>query len=142
MGDDEPSPILHWPVLQFPFLQGIVLGSFHPAELRRAFRPEIIMTLETKPGHTLRVTISKSINRASARKTIERLFMQDKTHSGPLEARSANFIPLPKRRGGCIWTKRCNKVHPPLNTGDTATVRSTPQTTKDLKSVASFVTIA
>ena len=100
------------------------------------------MTLESKPGQTLRVTITKSINRESARKTLERLFLQDKTHSGPLEARSANFIPLPKRRGGCIWTKRCNKVHPVLNAGDAATIKSTPQTIRDLKSVESFVKVA
>lgn len=101
------------------------------------------MTAATsKPGQTLRVTISKSINRASARKTIERLFMQDKTHSGPLDARSANFIELPKRRGGCIWTKRVNKVHPPLNHGDIATIKSTPQTIKDLNSVSTFVQVS
>ena len=100
------------------------------------------MAIATKPGQTLRVTINKNITRASARKTIERLFMQDKTHSGPLDARSANFIPLPKRRGGCIWTKRCNKVHPPLNSGDTATIKSTPQTIKDLKSVEAFVQVS
>jgi hypothetical protein len=98
--------------------------------------------ITTKPGQTLRVTINKSINRASARKTIERLFMRDKVHSGPLEARSANFIELPKRRGGCIWTKRCNKVHPPLNPGDAATIKSTPQTIKDLKSVETFVQVS
>ena len=101
------------------------------------------MTATTsKPGQTLRVTISKSINRASARKTIERLFMQDKAHSGPLEARSANFIELPKRRGGCIWTKRVNKVHPLLNHGDMATIKSTPQTIKDLNSVSTFVQVS
>ncbi len=101
------------------------------------------MTATTsKPGQTLRVTISKSINRASARKTIERLFMQDKAHSGPLEARSANFIELPKRRGGCIWTKRVNKVHPLLNNGDMATIKSTPQTIKDLNSVSTFVQVS
>ena len=99
------------------------------------------MTIETKPGQPLRVTISKSITRASARKTIERLFLQDKTHSGPLDARSANFIELPKRRGGCIWTKRCNKIHPPLNNGDVANIKSTPQTIRDLKSVESFVKV-
>jgi hypothetical protein len=100
------------------------------------------MTVTSKPGQTLRVTISKSINRASARKTIERLFMRDKAHTGPLDARSKNFIPLPKRRGGCIWTKRVNKIHPPLNTGDSATIQSTPQTIKDLKSVETFVQVA
>ena len=100
------------------------------------------MTVTSKPGQTLRVTISKSINRAAARKTIERLFMQDKAHTAPLDARSKNFIELPKRRGGCIWTKRVNKIHPPLNTGDIATIKSTPQTIKDLKSVETFVQVA
>jgi hypothetical protein len=99
------------------------------------------MATEAKPGQTLRVTIKKSINRESARKTLSRLFLQDKTHSGPIEARSANFIELPKRRGGCIWTKRPNKVHPPLNRGDAATIKATPQTVKDLKSVQAFVEV-
>jgi hypothetical protein len=99
------------------------------------------MAIEAKPGRTLRVTIKKSINRESARKTLSRLFLQDKSHSGPIEARSANFIELPKRRGGCIWTKRPNKVHPPLNRGDAATIKATPQTVKDLKSVEAFVEV-
>jgi hypothetical protein len=100
------------------------------------------MAIQAKPGQTLRVTIKKSINRESARKTIERLFMQDKKHTAPIEARSANFIELPKRRGGCIWTKRPNKVHPTLNRGETASVKATPQTLKDLKSVEAFVDVA
>ena len=62
--------------------------------------------------------------------------------TAPLDARSANFIELPKRRGGCIWTKRPNKVHPPLNRGDVATIKATPQALKDLGSVKSFVEVA
>ena len=100
------------------------------------------MSIEAKPGQSLRVTITKSINRASARKTIQRLFLQDKVHTAPIAARSANFKELPKRRGGCIWTKRPNKVHPPLNCGDAATIKATPQTLRDLGSVASFVQVA
>jgi len=94
-----------------------------------------------QPGQTVRVTIKRLITRAGARKTIERLFLKDKTHSLPLEVRSANFIPLPKRRGGCIWTKRVNKVHPPLATGDSATIKATPQHLRDLKSVEEFVEV-
>src|SRR5437667_11289233 len=59
-----------------------------------------------QPGQTVRVTIKRLITRAAARKTIERLFLKDRIHTDPLDARSVNFIPLPKRRGGCIWTKR------------------------------------
>ena len=92
-----------------------------------------------QPGQTVKVTIKRLITRAGARKTIERLFLKDRTHSAPLEARSANFIPLPKRRGGCIWTKRVNKVHPPLAAGDSATIKATPQHLRDLKSVQEFV---
>lgn len=99
------------------------------------------MANEFKPGQTLRVTISKTINRASARKTLERLFMKDKSVCAPLDARSKNFIELPKRRGGCIWTKRVNKLHPNLARGDSATVLATPQTLRDLKSVESFVEV-
>ena len=36
---------------------------------------------------TLKVTISKTINREGARKTIERLFMQDKAVFRPIEVR-------------------------------------------------------
>ena len=100
------------------------------------------MALQAKPGKTLRITITKTINRASARKTIQRLFLQDKLHSDPIEIRSSNFKELPKRRGGCIWTKRPNKVHPPLERGAAATVKATPQTIKDLGSVAAFVEVA
>jgi hypothetical protein len=99
------------------------------------------MAFDLKPGQTVRVTISKQITRDAARKTLERLFMTDKTVRGPLDARSANFIPLPKRRGGCIWTKRTNKVHPTLEKGAAATITATPQAIKDLKSVETFVQV-
>ena len=89
----------------------------------------------------MKVTIKRLINRAAARKTIERLFLKDKLQCAPLEARSKNFIPLPKRRGGCIWTKRVNKVHPPLATGDSATIKATPQAMRDLNSVKEFVAV-
>lgn len=98
--------------------------------------------IDVKPGTTIRVTISKSINRESARKTIERLFMKDKEIVAPLAARSRNFKALPKRRGGRIWTKRPNKVHPELNKGIAATILATPQSIRDLNSVADFVQVA
>ncbi len=97
------------------------------------------MALDVKTNQTVTVTISKSINRESARKTIERLFMKDKSVVAPLHARSRNFIPLPKRRGGQIWTKRPNKIHPLLVLGDKATIVATPQAIRDLGSVADFV---
>ena len=100
------------------------------------------MASETKPGGTVRVTISKTITRQTARKTIERLFMTDKAVATPIDARSANFKELPKRRGGCIWTKRPNKVHPELIKGTAATIKATPQHLRDLASVATFVQVA
>jgi hypothetical protein len=100
------------------------------------------MALDLKPGKTIRVKISKQITRAGARKTIERLFMQDKAVRTPLKTRSSNFIPLPKRRGGQIWTKRVNKLHPSLDRGAQATIKTTPQSIRDLNSVAAFVEIA
>ena len=100
------------------------------------------MAVESKTQSKLKVTIEKSITRAAATKTIERLFRQDKLHSGPVEAREANFIELPKRRGGCIWTKRPNKVHIELTAGKSAIIRSTPQTRRDLKSVEMFVKVS
>ena len=100
------------------------------------------MALDLKPGATVRVTISKTIKREGARKTLERLFMRDKAVSGPIAARSKNFKELPKRRGGQIWTKRPNKINLPLNKGDAAIVTATPQAIKDLASVEDFVQVA
>jgi len=100
------------------------------------------MALEIKPGGNVRITIQKTITRDAARKTLERLFMKDKTVAEPIESRSANFKELPKRRGGCIWTKRPNKVHLDLVKGVSATVKATPQHIQDLKSVAEFVQIS
>lgn len=100
------------------------------------------MATNRKPGGTVRVTITKTITRASARKTLERLFMSDDAVAGPIEARSANFKPLPKRRGGRIWTKHPNKVHPTLARGVAATIRATPQHLRDLESVKGFVSVA
>ena len=99
------------------------------------------MAIDLKPGQTVRVTVSKSITRGAARKTLERLFMKDKAVRAPLDARAANFIPLPKRRGGTIWTKRVNKVHPELNKGASATITTTAANIRDLKSVETFVEI-
>jgi hypothetical protein len=100
------------------------------------------MAIDVKAGQTVRVTVSKTINRASARKTVERLFMKDKAIVAPLDARSKNFIELPKRRGGQIWTKRPNKVHPVLTKGVAATFVATPQALRDLNSVSDFIEVA
>jgi hypothetical protein len=100
------------------------------------------MALELETGKTIRVTISKTINRASARKTIERLFMKDKSIVRPILIRSRNFKELPKRRGGQIWTKRPNKVHCSLDKGAAATIKTTPQAIRDLQSVETFITVA
>jgi hypothetical protein len=100
------------------------------------------MAITAKPGQMIRVKITQSISRDSARKTIERLFMKDKAVSRPLDARSANFKPLPKRRGGRIWTKWPSKLHPALAKGDGATIKATPQAIMDLNSVATFVEIS
>ena len=99
------------------------------------------MPIDLKPGQTVRVTISKQINRQSALRTLERLFMLDKSISKPLARRSRNFKELPKRRGGVIWTKRPNKLHPNLNRGAAATFKTTPQLIRDLKSVQPFVEV-
>ncbi len=99
------------------------------------------MALDLKPGQTIRVKIAKTIRREAARKTLERLFMQDKAVSGPLEVRSKNFKEIPKRRGGVIWTKRPNKLHPELKVGTEATIKTTPQSVKDLRSVEEFITV-
>ena len=99
------------------------------------------MAIAAKPGQTIQVTINKHINRASARKTIERVFMLDKTISKPISQRSRNFKELPKRRGGQIWTKRPNKIHPDLVKGASASVKATPQLLRDLASVEPFVEV-
>ena len=104
-------------------------------------KPQRGTSTEVKPGGTVRVTISRTINRAAARKTLERLFMRDRAIAKPIEMRSRNFKELPKRRGGQIWTKRPNKVHPTLAPGAAATVKATPQSIRDLQSVSDFVEV-
>jgi len=99
------------------------------------------MALNLETGKSVRVTISKTITREGARKTLERLFMRDKAIRSPIDQRSRNFKELPKRRGGCIWTKRPNKVHPDLDKGVSATVQTTPQSIRDLNSVEAFIEI-
>jgi hypothetical protein len=107
--------------------------------LRSNFGAKKTMPAQAK---TVRVTINKTINRASARKTIERLFMKDTAVAKPIALRSRNFKELPKRRGGRIWTKHANKVHPTLNKGLSATIPATAQHLRDLESVKTFVTVA
>src|SRR5258705_11535380 len=97
------------------------------------------MAPELKPGKTVRVTVSKHISRESARKTLERLFMQDKSIAKPIDKRSANFEEIPKRRGGGIWAKRPNKGHCDPTQGAPATIKTTPQSIKDPNNVARFV---
>jgi len=100
------------------------------------------MAKSVKPGGNVRVTINKTINRQTARMTLERLFMMDKTVAKPLNVRARNFKELPKRRGGQIWTKRPNKLHPSLVKGNAATIKATPQHLRDLASVSDFVEVA
>jgi hypothetical protein len=99
------------------------------------------MALDLKPGQTIRVTINKTVNREAARKTLERLFLKDKAISGPIAARSKNFKDIPGRRGGRIWTKRPDKVHPKLDRGVAATIKTTPQSIRDLNSVSDFIVV-
>jgi hypothetical protein len=99
------------------------------------------MALNLETGKSVRVTISRTITREAARKTLERLFMRDKAIRNPIDVRSRNFKELPKRRGGCIWTKRPNKVHPALDKGVSATVQTTPQSIRDLNSVEAFIEV-
>src|SRR2546423_14038120 len=57
---------------------------------------ELTMAIDIKAGGNVRITIQKTVNRDAARKTLERLFMQDKYDAAPIEHRSANFKELPK----------------------------------------------
>jgi hypothetical protein len=99
------------------------------------------MAIDIKTGAQVTLTVNKSITRAGARKTLERLFLMDKAVCKPIEQRASNFREQPKRRGGCIWTKLPNKLHPELTRGATATIKATPQTIRDLKSVEAFVDV-
>ena len=99
------------------------------------------MAIDIKSGAQVTLTVNKSITRAGARKTLERLFLLDKAVRKPIDERASNFKEQPKRRGGTIWTKRPNKLHPELNKGASATIKATPQIIKDLKSVESFVDV-
>lgn len=99
------------------------------------------MSLKSKPGSKFQVTVSKAVTRASALATLERLSMRDKAFAAPIEARSANFKAKPKRRGGRIWTKWPNKIHPKLAQGVKFSVPATAQYARDLDSVADFVTV-
>jgi hypothetical protein len=100
------------------------------------------MAIDIQPGTTVRVTITQTVTREAARKTLERVFMSDKAVAKPVERRAANFKDRPKRRGGRIYTKRPNKPHLPLERGHSATVRATTQYLRDLRSVADFVEVA
>ncbi len=100
------------------------------------------MAIMAQPGKKFRVTIKKDVTRATALKTIERLFMKDKALARPIAVRSALFVENPKRRGGRIWTKYPNKVHPVLPAGTSATILATSQHARDLNSIADFVDVA
>lgn len=99
------------------------------------------MALTAKPGSNFQVTITKQVTRAAAWTTLERLFMSDRKIAKPIEARAANHLAKPKRRGGRIWTKWPNKVHPKLDKGVTATIPATAQFARDLSSVSDFVDV-
>lgn len=97
--------------------------------------------LAPKPGKTFNVTITRTLTRESARKTLARLFMSDGEFRAPIDARAARHSDRPKRRGGRIYTKYARKVRPQLVKGSTASIKATPQHVKDLQSVASFVDV-
>lgn len=98
--------------------------------------------MDFKAGQSVKVTISKSVQRDGARKTLERLFMKDKVYAAPIDARTACFGDRPKRRGGRIWTKHANKIHPALNKGEAATLVVTAQVARDLASVKDLVEVS
>lgn len=99
------------------------------------------MAINVQPGQTVRVKINKHVASEPAKRTLERLFLKDRAVSDPLDRRSRNFIPLPRRRGGRVWTKRPNKIHPSLNQGAEATITATPQAIRDLNSVERYVEV-
>ena len=101
-----------------------------------------MMSIEAQPGRKFQVTVKRAITRATALKTLERLFMKDKAIAAPLALRSSYFKDVPKRRGGRIWTKRPNKIHTSIITGARATILATAQHARDLGSVAEFVEVA
>lgn len=101
-----------------------------------------LQNLTAKPGETFAVKIVKTPTRESARKTLERLFMQDDEFRAPIDARARNHKDRPKRRGGRIYTKYTRKVHPDLAIGSTANVKATTQYARDLQSVARFVEVS
>lgn len=98
--------------------------------------------MDLKAGQTVKVTITKTVHRDAARKTLERLFMKDTVFAAPIAARAANHEDRPKRRGGRIWTKYAPKVHPAMVKGAAATLKVTAQVAKDLKSVSDVVEVA
>ena len=100
------------------------------------------MSLEIKSGQTVKLTLTATPTRAAARKTLERLFLTDKSISKPRAARARNFKDKPKRRGGALWTQHPNKPDLNLAKGSSATVTLTPQFIKDVNSVADFVQVA
>ncbi|MEM8873146.1 MAG: hypothetical protein AAGD32_02700 [Planctomycetota bacterium] len=99
------------------------------------------MDLTPDATSKVKVTVKSLIKRDSARKTIERLFMSDDEFRKPLDLRSRGFKDKPKRRGGRIYTKYARKVHPDLAVGATATLPTTAQFVKDIKSVEQYVSV-
>lgn len=97
--------------------------------------------MDFKAGQTIKVTIKKAVKSEGARKTLERLFMNDAQVAAPIEARSAGFRERPKRRGGRIWTKHPTKIHPAMVQGTQATLTVNAQVLRDLGSVSSLVEI-
>jgi hypothetical protein len=100
------------------------------------------MALQAAPGKKFKITVKGAVTRASAQKTLERLFMKDKVIAAPVVERESHFTDLPKRRGGRIWTKYSNKLHPKIVAGTTATIIASAQHAKDLDSVAAFVDVS
>ena len=99
------------------------------------------MALDLQTGGKVKVTISKRLERESARKTLQRLFLSDEAFRAPYDARRKNFVDKPKRRGGRIYTKYARNPVIDLDKGTTATVAATPQHVRDLQSVERYVTV-
>jgi len=97
--------------------------------------------LVARPGKTFDVTVTKTLARESARKTIQRLFMSDPAFRAPIDARAARHSDRPKRRGGRIYVKHTRKIPVELPVGAAAKVPATTQHARDLMSVAPFVEV-
>ncbi len=100
------------------------------------------MAIDVKPGQMLQVTVKSYPRTAAAKKTLVRLFENDRTVERERKRLAKTRPPEPSRRGGRIWMNRPPRLEVVETTpGASYKIFGSVDVLRDLNSVEKFVDV-